>query len=654
MTSRKPQPSPPSPSSYKHIASSWTPTIRYKALKLSQVICAVYILIMTFRYYPRGLIDPSAPLGEWRIVDVWNPSNTEAGVIQLNGDPYGQKRAVVAKDRASLIFLAISRISAFTLYPPMFLIFMTKCKATINFLMRTPLSLFMVDDQHELHSFCGKYIAFDVWVHTLFHCLRWGIQGNIDLLWTNITGLSGLIVVLATPLITFPMFINPLRLAMSYEVRKGLHYLFYLFAIGMCFHNKTSAFPNGGFNQVVLGFCIVYYTLDSLYVMIFMTEMIETTVFNVLPSGVQMTMAVSDHFQKTYAQGGYGYVCLPWVSKYQWHAFSLFEHPTDPNLRQVFMMKVQGGDWTNSVHEQLQRNTVRPVWISGPFVSPYNNALDFDNTICVASGIGITPALSVIRAHRESRRINLIWTCRDVAMLEFFSDHLYLNNDDGWILIFYTGKEPLSPAIENANSNVILIKRRPDLHRIVPNIIYGIESGKGVPEIRQPSEKVKAKEFLADKLEDLEEMLLSEDEIVEELTMLAHEKGFLLSNLVAEDDTDEGKGLLEVVKEHFSSTPPVKHIQQDTSHNNTGPYQRRKSQRVRQVSNIRRNSMMDTGYCPSEEHEGADEFVRNLNKRLVLSTWGLLYCGGSKPVENTLRQISKEYNIALHPESFAW
>jgi NAD(P)H-flavin reductase len=87
----------------------------------------------------------------------------------------------------------------------------------------------------------------------------------------------------------------------------------------------------------------------------------------------------------------------------------------DPNLRQVFMMKVPGGDWTSSVHEQLQRNTVRPVWVSGPFVSPYNNALNFDNTICVASGIGITPALSIIRAHKESRRINLIWMCRDSA-----------------------------------------------------------------------------------------------------------------------------------------------------------------------------------------------------------------------------------------------
>ena len=87
----------------------------------------------------------------------------------------------------------------------------------------------------------------------------------------------------------------------------------------------------------------------------------------------------------------------------------------DPNLRQVFMMKVPNGDWTTSVHKQLQRNTVRPVWVAGPFVSPYNSALNFDNTICVASGIGITPALSIIRSHKESRRINLIWMCRDSA-----------------------------------------------------------------------------------------------------------------------------------------------------------------------------------------------------------------------------------------------
>jgi hypothetical protein len=32
----------------------------------------------------------------------------------------------------------------------------------------------------------------------------------------------------------------------------------------------------------------------------------------------------------------------------------------------------------------------------------------------------------------------------------------------------------------------------------------------------------------------------------------------------------------------------------------------------------------------------------------------MMYCGGSKAVEDTLVKISKEYNISLHPESFAW
>ena len=362
---------------------------RYKGLKLSQLLCAVYIVAMTILYYPNGYFDPSA------FVNLWSETTN-------------------VTDKMALICLFGARVSAFIMYPPILLAFMTKCKATINFLMTTPFSLYMVHDQHELHSFCGKFLAIDVWVHTFFHCLRWGLQGNIDLLWTNIAGITGLIALLACVLVCLPMMMRRLMILMSYEVRKFLHItFFYVFAVAMCFHNKTSAWPNGGYNQVILGFCIVYYTLDAVYVTFFMTEMIETTIFNVLPSGVQMTMAVSEHFQKTYAQGGYGYVCLPWVSKHQWHAFSLFEYPSNPNLRQVFMFKV--GNWTNEVHEQLQRNTIRPAWIQGPFVSPYNNALAFDNTICVATGIGITPALSVIRAHRESRKINLIWACRDVA-----------------------------------------------------------------------------------------------------------------------------------------------------------------------------------------------------------------------------------------------
>lgn len=147
-----------------------------------------------------------------------------------------------------------------------------------------------------------------------------------------------------------------------------------------------------------------------------------------------MTMAVSSRFQNHGAHGGFAYVCLPWVERTQWHAFSLFEHPTEPELRQVML---KAGDWTEQVHDALQRDTCRPVWIQGPFVSPYNNARFYDNQILVASGIGITPALSVIRAHKSSRNISLIWATRDANMLELFLEHLYLDHK-GWNLIFYT------------------------------------------------------------------------------------------------------------------------------------------------------------------------------------------------------------------------
>ena len=330
----------------------------FLSVKIAQVLCVVYILILTFAYAPLGLRDPSSG----NIIDA-NPENTENGVLYVNGD----YRPVVAQGTFELVCLGTSRMSAFSLYPVMVLAFFSKCKATLNYFEKTPISMFMIKDEHKLHSYCGRFIAFDVWVHTLFHLLRWAHQGNISLLWTSAAGLSGLIAVVATPFITFLMMY--FKAVLPYEIRKGLHYLFYVFAIGLCFHVPPSGIPNGGFIAYVLGISIGVYTLDRLYVIFFMTERIDTSKFEVLPSGVQMTIAVSDRFQRCGDKGGFGYVCLPWIDR-QWHAFSLFQDPSNPALRVVFILNV--GNWTNEVHKELTRcNTSRPVWIQGPFVSPY-------------------------------------------------------------------------------------------------------------------------------------------------------------------------------------------------------------------------------------------------------------------------------------------
>jgi ferredoxin-NADP reductase len=83
--------------------------------------------------------------------------------------------------------------------------------------------------------------------------------------------------------------------------------------------------------------------------------------------------------------------------------------------------------------------TTRPVFISGPFASPYSTALNYDNVVLVASGVGITPALGIINTHKSTKRVNLIWSCREPSLVEFYLENTRFD-EEAWTLIYYTGK----------------------------------------------------------------------------------------------------------------------------------------------------------------------------------------------------------------------
>ena len=119
----------------------------FLAVKLTQVLCVAYILILTFSYAPLGLRDRTT--GD--IIDGSSTTNTKNGVILVNGS----YRPVVAQGMFEMICLGISRVSAFSLYPVMVLAFFSKCKATLNYLEKTPLSLFMVKSKY---LFCNVHI----------------------------------------------------------------------------------------------------------------------------------------------------------------------------------------------------------------------------------------------------------------------------------------------------------------------------------------------------------------------------------------------------------------------------------------------------------------------------------------------------------------
>ena len=69
----------------------------------------------------------------------------------------------------------------------------------------------------------------------------------------------------------------------------------------------------------------------------------------------------------------YIYICLPWVSRLQFHAFSLVKRHDKPGYTSVCFQCV--GDWTKKVHRLTVKPTHRPAWIYGTPLTLHHNPM---------------------------------------------------------------------------------------------------------------------------------------------------------------------------------------------------------------------------------------------------------------------------------------
>jgi len=439
------------------------PTIcnHYPVISLACSACVVFIAITTFAPVPYGLLERST-----------NVDNSTSYYLVSCDPPIRPNPTVCASDWYSFLLLAISRCSAYFIYPLILSLFLTKLNHLRTLLQRSWLSMYVpFHDLHALHVIAGSVVGIDALVHSFCHLLRWALQGRISLLWSTYTGLSGLLVCTLTPLIYAPMKYDRLKRCMSWELRKALHYLAIVWGIALCFHAPQQQIA------ILVGVPVGLYLLDYAAGSMLRTYLVESPILTKMENGVDLTFAHPDGFS---GRSGYVYVCLPWVSRLEWHAFSLFQHPTLPNHSSVCMNV--NGDWTRAVHEAVRSRTVRPVWVSGPFASPYSTAVSYEDLILVASGIGITPAMDIINAYRSgNRRLSLIWTCRDASLLEYYLTHGHFDKD-GWTLIYYTGKRKLVLDSLQLPETLCIFYGRPCWDVVVREIITSIELGVGLPE----------------------------------------------------------------------------------------------------------------------------------------------------------------------------
>ena len=75
--------------------------------------------------------------------------------------------------------------------------------------------------------------------------------------------------------------------------------------------------------------------------------------------------------------------------------------------------------------------------------------------------------------------MSLLWMCRDPSLIEFFLD-IFEFSDDGFTLIFYTGKLPLTLP-KGLPRNVKIIPGRPDIRVVLAEIIQSVEENLDLP-----------------------------------------------------------------------------------------------------------------------------------------------------------------------------
>lgn len=628
----------------------------------SPIFALLLVCTFTLLYCAAEMISPP-PFG---VNTGWTNGTECAGPeFELKSICICPRETVCIKDVKSLLFLAFSRLGAYFDYPLYMILFLSKAHNLRGILHRTHLSEFLpLDDMHNLHTFAGAAVGFEVIWHSWWHLLRWGLDGDIKLLWQHQTGITGLISLIVTPLIVWPMLIPRLRKGIEFTTRKALHYLSIVWGVSICFHAPAR------WIGLIMGLVIGLYVLDWLYGYFFKISYAQTLDFKRIGRSVQVTWEHPPGFKSE--GSGYVYLCLPWISRTEWHAFSLVSHPTLPNHSCVCMAAV--GDWTKAVHNALSKPTSRPGWLYGPFPSPFSTAAGYDNLIGVASGIGITPSISTIVNMAETRAVHLIWMCRDADLIEFYMTQIQFD-DDAWSFIFYTGKRQLVLGDRPKNPKVKVCLGRPNLEELIVALVDHTHHGSPMPKkllqkVAEAEDKIYNKSPTARFVDALERGMVSYS-LAEMFAMALDATEPMNGNLPESASLD---GFLSMVHTVCSIeggvtdedlTRNFKAV--DTSGNGT-----LEEDELAQILETLRLEMAAEQVLIEAERalDQSDDVVQGRgikHERRVLcmdvsreerkhmtDAWQIMYCGGAAPVVKTLEEIKEKYGIPLKIESFAW
>ncbi len=312
------------------------------------------------------------------------------------------------------------------------------CRRTITLLRRfIPWTNSIFPDFSLLfHKLCAYTILFWGIVHMSFHYVNfYGVETILKLTsmynlhYTFFSGITGHMMMISLFFIT--IFSGIYFRRFYFEIFWYTHHFFLLFMMMYPFHG-IGCFVKTDKDQCLPYYSVVFFVPFSL--LYFVERILRESQKSVKIDSVEF---MDDIFKikvlktKEYQAGQYFLVKCIKVNKLQWHPFTVSSSPYEKHIE--FTIRCSG-DWTENLRDILLKNKqdLPFIKIDGPFGSPIDTICNYDTSVLVASGIGITPYISVLKyLIRKTRykpfitkKIDLIWVNRDIKNFEWFNEDL--------------------------------------------------------------------------------------------------------------------------------------------------------------------------------------------------------------------------------------
>ena len=447
-------------------------------LKYWHIWTNFFILLIYYIYYPETFNVESAP----------QPLSSSQFSPQHNYN------ITFTEAYLRMILLLLAKTTGLCMYVTLILIIFSKC-----YFFRWKLNSLHISEwinipaSDAVHYRFGTNLLHLAVIHTLSHIARMLLNGSLRFqtiqesffLWPLLCGWIGFFSILA---LCLPFKINRLRDYLDYEFIKLCHTgCVILFLLCSIFHYIRLRY--------LCSFLLCTYLVDKLLGYTLRTYFVTTPYFFPIANGTMIEFIPPQGFEVK--AGSYIYINIPWISKIEWHPFSVIPSAADIEEIVNFSGHQQGslrcsiyiensGNWTKRLQELAYNNIHRPIWINGYHNAPFGNCCNRDYIFIVCTGVGITPGVGVISKYSQYKTIVLIWACRDVELIDAYKPELCAVNAK----IFNTSKQidvmngkTINSACETHEGKAIFYcgKRPNFLEEIKSTIIQGLPFNGVVP-----------------------------------------------------------------------------------------------------------------------------------------------------------------------------